>query len=154
MSPIPIKSAVPSFVQIDYVPAAEQGVDLTVTYQDASPPGIRTSVDRVASVGIIQVSTQSLPENGVLSITVRDQDMNKNPVEIEKIQVVCTSSAGKALPSSSNSKTVILTSISMNSNIFTGDEMKFLIVCTRHLFSNDVRHDQHILVLVSYCGEL
>jgi hypothetical protein len=121
---VKIRSFVPSFVQIDYVPAAEQGVDLTVTYQDASPAGIRTSVDRVASVGVIQVSTQSLPEDGVLYITVRDQDINVNPNEIERLSVVC--STGKVQSGNFDSKTVILTSTAANSNIFTGNEVNFI----------------------------
>ena len=115
----PILSSVPAVVQTDYVAAAEQGVELTVTYQDAAPSGIRTAEDKVASVGVIQVSTQSLPENAVLTITVRDQDMNTNPNMINQLLVVCFTGN---TPSNFNSKKIVLSEISANTGVFTGKD--------------------------------
>jgi hypothetical protein len=74
-------------------------------------------LDRVASVAVIEVSTLSLPENGVLYITVKDRDKNQDSFTKENIQVVCTT--GK-MPGNWDSKTVLLTEISTDSNIFTG----------------------------------
>ncbi len=112
-----ISSIIPPIVQTDYIPAAEQGIDITVTYQDASPPGIRLVLDRVASVAVIEVSTLSLPENGVLYITIKDKDQNQDSSMKETIQAVCTT--GKT-PGTLDSKAVLLTEISSDSNTFTG----------------------------------
>jgi hypothetical protein len=113
-----ISSEIPPIVQTDYIPASEQGRDLTVTYQDASPPGIRIVRDRVASVAVIEVSTLSLPENGVLYITVKDRDRNQDPYMKEYVQVICTT--GK-IPGNWDSKSVLLTEVSSDSNTFTGE---------------------------------
>jgi hypothetical protein len=74
-------------------------------------------LNRVASVAVIEVSTLSLPENGVLYISVKDRDKNQDSSMKESIQVVCTT--GK-MPGNWDSKTVILTEISADSNFFTG----------------------------------
>eukprot|EP00961_Rhodomonas_salina_P299508 3938985-Rhodomonas_salina.5 len=113
---IPTTSAIFGTVQSGIVPAAEEGAYITVTYQDAYPAGLRTSVVRVATVGVIQV-TSILAADEVLTISVLDWDGNSDPVRKETLTVLVEQNTKSPFVS----RSIMLTEQGINSNVFVAN---------------------------------
>jgi hypothetical protein len=72
---------------------AKSGTEIEAEYMDSAPAGKRTAIVRVATVGTLSVTPETLESGRPMSIVVTDEDLNLNRTLVEQATVAVRQSS-------------------------------------------------------------